>query len=111
MTAVDPKVSYVRAGRFLFLLIVIGLLLSVYADYIRYSHTRIDFGIEEVIGGALGGAFLPAVVILPWRLLQRRTGQFTNAPVIVGGVLFVLLWVGIFYDAWCGADPLSCVRA
>ena len=85
--------SFIRAWHALLVLFVIGLAVSGYVHFEIEGHALgprtwgRSFGI--VAGGALMLAALPALVIIPWRLTQRRRGA-TDAPIIVGAIVFVI---------------------
>ena len=50
-----------------------------------------DGVLSRILGGAIGLMVVPAVVIIPWRLIQKLRGTVSNTPISVGGFLFVIL--------------------
>ena len=45
------------------------------------------------VGTALSRLILPALVVVPWQLLQKRSGRITRTPVMVGAIVFVLQYI------------------
>ena len=86
--------SYVRAWHALLVLFVLGLAVSAYVHFAIYGYTLGPRTWGRSLGETLGGGFflaaLPVIVIVPWRLAQRRRGP-TNAPIAVGAILFTIV--------------------
>lgn len=66
---------------------VAGLAVSVYIHFGIGGGGNLPFS----LGFAFGFAALPAVVIFPWRWVQKRRGKFTDMPIIVGAAIFIIL--------------------
>jgi hypothetical protein len=90
--------SHIRSWRALAVLFIIALFVAGYIHFVIYGVTlgprSWGRGLGEFLGAALSLVALPAIVIVPWRLIQRRLGTVTNAPLVVGTVLF-LIYAGL----------------
>lgn len=88
--------AHIRMDRFFFALFPIALTISGIAQFMVSK----EASTAEIIATALGLVALPALVVVPWRLFQRRAGKMTNTPAVAGTILFLivsgLLMIGRF---------------
>jgi hypothetical protein len=99
--------SYIRAWHALLALFAIGLAVSGYTHFGIHGYiVGPNFwwsGLPLIVGGAFGLVILPAIVIIPWRLIQRRIGRITNGPIVGGLMAFALVatfsLVGASFDS------------
>jgi len=85
--------TYIRAWSALFALFVLALAVSGYVQFANRGAFELyswDISAGLIIGGALFLVALPAIVIIPWRLIQRHSGTITDMPVMFGGAVFFL---------------------
>lgn len=78
---------------------VIGLAASAYISLIVPGNEVTPARLGAVAGGAIGLLALPLLIAGPWKLIQRRSGNLTNAPQLTAGVLFALMAVGAINGA------------
>ncbi len=88
--------SYIRAGRALFVMFVIALVVSAYIKFGIEGSRLNTLTLIETIGRATRLVALPILLIMPWRLIQRRRRKqrrwrnVTNTPIIIGSILFIV---------------------
>ena len=90
--------SYVRAWHALLALFVSALIVAAYVEFGIRGHAITAVALGVVVGSTLFLAGVPALVIVPWRLAQRRRGA-TDMPIVVGAVIFVILVVLVLSGA------------
>ena len=94
--------SHIRTWRALAVLFIVALFVAGYIHFVIYDVTlgprSWGRGLGEFLGAALALVALPAIVIVPWRFAQRRRVT-TDAPIIVGGVIFVILAILVLTGA------------
>ena len=79
---------YVHAWHALLVMFVLAMAISAYNRFaIGGGNILNTIDLAEAFGGGSFLAALPAIVIVPWRLIQKRRGR-TNAPIVVGAILF-----------------------
>src|SRR5262245_19420708 len=91
--------GYLRAGRFLVFLYVIGVVLVAYIETEVRGQPLNFISLSYAFGGALPGVVLASLVILPWRLAERRLGRISGSPLFAG----TLVWAVIMYLTYRGA--------
>jgi hypothetical protein len=85
----DPR--YIPAPRFLVGLFFLGLLLYGAIEFWVFEEPFTKPNIQETIGGAIPFVLFPSLIVVPWRLIQRRSGRLTNTPIYTGGAFAILL--------------------
>lgn len=85
------KNRYIGAGRFLFALFLISLGVSSANQYALHKELLTPGTLGKIAGGAFALILIPTLIVVPWRLLQRR--RKTNAPLRTGFVSFLLIVV------------------
>jgi hypothetical protein len=83
--------KYVPAGRFLIVLFLLGLCLYGFVEFWIFQKPFSSRNIQGTIGGAIPFALFPSLIVVPWRLIQRRSGRLTNVPIFIGGALAILI--------------------
>lgn len=61
--------------------------------YIQFSVYALRPGLvslSEMLGAAMGLMVLPVLVVVPWRVLQRRSGRYINNPLLAAVAVFVV---------------------
>lgn len=85
--------SCIRTWHALLGFFIIGLAVASYIHFAIQGHVLgpsnwgRSFG--TVVGGALSLVALPAIVIVPWRLVRRRR-RATNTPILIAAILFAI---------------------
>jgi hypothetical protein len=74
-------------------LIGIGISLFLNSQYPHIPDGIFGYRAGYALGSVLASMVIPALIIVPWRLRQRRKSNTTNVPVLVGAVPFVLIWL------------------
>lgn len=94
----DLIIAPIPTGPALLILFVCALAIAGYIHFGIYGVTLGPHswgrGLGEAIGAALGLFAIPAVVIVPWRAIQRRHKVVTNTPILVG-TLFFAFWAAL----------------
>lgn len=98
--------TYIRAWHALVALFILALVAS---GYVQFATRGLILGprswpvsLSLIAGGALALIALPALVVIPWRLIQRRLGTITDTPVVVGVIVFILCAIFLLKGATMG---------
>ncbi len=88
--------SHIRAGRALIVMFVIALVVSAFIKFGIEGSRLNTLTLIETTGRATRLVALPVLLIVPWRLIQRRRlkqrrwKNVTNTPIIIGSILFIV---------------------
>ena len=84
------NVSHIRTGWFLVALFAASLLIVAAVNLVARGIPISTASAGGILGGAVTLMGLPALVAIPWRMIQDRRQRYSNAPIVVASVVFVL---------------------
>jgi hypothetical protein len=84
--------GYLRAGRFLFFLFIASLMASAHVHFSVFRQAPSLFSAASAFGGAIPAFAIATLIIIPWRMVERRLGRISGTPLFVGTLMWVLVW-------------------